>query len=222
MQIPINYKCNVHKSEAYRREQAGMWQGSSARNVGMSVKIYGCCACTVGPNNKNPPKIRLENSCNWQIIMFLKHFDIFWVHAMTGNWSYMKILKFSCKNSWNHFGWEILSAHYDRKRKLYKMLRISHKKLVKTLWVKVIFCLPICSYLLCWDAWHVPFATHTLNYKTPHSHRIKATNSHANELNTHTVQNLMLICFKKSGFNEESMFKLAKFYRTFYLVTKQC
>ena len=87
-------------------------------------------------------------------------------------------------------------AHYDRKRKLYKMLRISHKKLVKTLWVKVIFCLPICSYLLCWDAWHVPFATHTLNYKTPHSHRIKATNSHANELNTHTVQNFMLIRFK--------------------------
>ena len=62
MQIPINYKCNVHKSEAYRREQAGMWQGSSARNVGMSVKIYGCCACTVGPNDKNPPKLRSENS----------------------------------------------------------------------------------------------------------------------------------------------------------------
>ena len=99
MQIPINYKCNVHKSEAYRREQAGMWQGSSARNVGMSVKIYGCCACTVGPNDKNPPKIRSENSWNWRIIIFLQQFDKFWVHAMTGNGSYMKILKLSFKNS---------------------------------------------------------------------------------------------------------------------------
>ena len=77
MQIFINYKCNVHKSEAYRREQAGMWQGSSARNVGMSVKIYGCCACTVEPNDKNPPKIRSENSWNWRILIFLQQFDEF-------------------------------------------------------------------------------------------------------------------------------------------------
>ena len=114
-------------------------------------------------------QLQLKKSWNWRIILVLATiWQILNVegHTMTGNGSYVNFLDFPIK------------------------------KLVKTLWVKVIFCLPICSYLLCWDAWHVPFATHTLNYKTPHSHRIKATNSHANELNTHTVQNFMLIRFK--------------------------
>ena len=120
--------------------------------------------------SQNPPKIGSKNSWNWLIIIMPERISQNFeceVQTMNGNGSYVVIF-------WNF-----------------------PIKTCETLWVKVIFfCLPICSYLLCWDAWHVPFATHTLNYKTPHSHRIKATNSHANELNTHTVQNFMLIRFK--------------------------
>ena len=145
--------------------------------------------------NWSPKKVMIFDLClhKWSYLLLWNARHVF-LQRTTSIIKIVKLTDHTCaSNDLTNFECE---AHYDRKRKLYKMLRISHKKLVKTLWVKVIFCLPICSYLLCWDAWHVPFATHTLNYKTPHSHRIKATNSHANELNTHTVQNLMLIRFK--------------------------
>ena len=58
---------------------------------------------TVGPNSKNPPKIRFKNSwlmpaVVWQILKYQ-------VYAMTRNGNYVNLLTLSRKNLWHSFRW---------------------------------------------------------------------------------------------------------------------
>ena len=58
---------------------------------------------TVGPNDKTrQPKIREINWSSLCLQQFWRNFG-YEVHAMTGNGSYVNLLKLVLKNSWNHF-----------------------------------------------------------------------------------------------------------------------
>ena len=64
---------------------------------------------TVGPNCKNPPKIRFKKIVKLTVSYLLLQ----QANAMTGNGNYMSLLKLSLKNSWNRikgtYFWQVLA-----------------------------------------------------------------------------------------------------------------
>ena len=70
----------------------------------------------IGPNSKNPPKLRWKKivkltnhtcACN-----DLTNFE-YVVHVMTGNGCYVNLQKLAWKNSWNHFWVNLFSTDFS-------------------------------------------------------------------------------------------------------------
>ena len=112
---------------------------------------------TIGPNGKNPPKIRSKNLWNWFIILMPGTVltNINYVITENGRY-YLNLQSFAGKNSWNHFcctyfqrilafGNPLCGARLTYAHAMVRIARtLSTYLLVMASWLLTMLLLPVC------------------------------------------------------------------------------